>query len=165
MATKKIFNQSGLALVTLIFLILVGALLLSSMAYLYGAAATGQAVQNGGAQAFLAAESGDQYGVYYLATQYATTLPPSPLTVTAPWVTPSACLAPVVTITATTPLVTYTVSSVATCPGVGARWTVTRTVSVTVTGTAGRGNQGVGGGGQKGKPSGYSYAVTGWTEQ
>lgn len=63
-------------LVTLIFLVLAGVLLLAAMAYLYGTVDTGQALQNEGAQAFVSAESGDQYGEYWLETQYAV----SPLT-------------------------------------------------------------------------------------
>ncbi len=59
-------RDQGFVLVALIFLMLAGVLLLAAMAYLYGTVDTGQALQSEGAQAFVSAESGDQYGVYWL---------------------------------------------------------------------------------------------------
>ena len=64
-------RDQGFVLVTLIFLMLAGVLLLAAMAYLYGTVDTGQALQNEGAQAFVSAESGDQYGVFWLETKHA----------------------------------------------------------------------------------------------
>lgn len=117
----------GFILVALIFLMLVGAMLLGAMAYLYGSATAAEGTQNGGGQAFSAAESGDQYGVYYLETNYWGTLPPTPLTL--PTQTPSVpdpqC-PPVVTVTKANG--NYVVTSIATCAGSAAKWTVTRTV-------------------------------------
>lgn len=162
--------QSGFALITLIFLLLVGALLLAAMAYLYGVGSTAQGLQNAGANAFVAAESGDQYGVYYLETQYSAALPRTPLTVTAPLATPSPCAAPAVTITAVGKITkkggTYAVQSVASCGSPVAHWTVVRTVSVGPgAATTGNGNRGRGKGTGRGKTSGFSYTVTGWAEQ
>ena len=121
-------RDRGFILVALIFLVLVGVLLLAAMAFLYGTATGAEGAQNGGAQAFTAAESGDQYGVYYLETNYSGQLPPTPLTL--PTQTPSVpdpeCPA-VVTVTKAGG--DYLVQSVATCVGSAARWTVIRTVA------------------------------------
>lgn len=160
----------GFILVALIFLLLIGSMLLAVMAYLYGTAAGGQGLQNAGANAFVAAESGDQYGVYYLETQYSTALPPSSLTITAPLATPSACTPPVVTITATSKITkaggNYAVQSVAVCGSPVARWTVVRSVTAAPgNATTGNGNRGKGKGTGRGKTSGFIYTVTGWAEQ
>ena len=120
-------RDRGFILVALIFLVLVGALLLAAMAFLYGIATSAEGTQNGGAQAFTAAESGDQYGVYYLETRYWKKPPPTPLTLPAqtPSIPDPEC-PPAVTVTKAGG--DYLVTSVATCAGSGARWTVTRTV-------------------------------------
>lgn len=131
MVSSALSRERGFILVTLIFLVLVGALLLAAMAFLYGTASAEQGTQNAGAQAFLAAESGDQYGVYYLETQYSGMLPPRALTLPAqtPSVPDPSC-PPVVTVTKAGGH--YLVQSVATCVPSGARWTVTRTVQAKV---------------------------------
>ena len=150
-------RQSGFILVTLIFLLLVGALLLAAMAYLYGTADTQQSLQNSGAQAFIAAESGDQYGVYYLETTYTKTLPPAGSTTLTQSPMPNPSCPAAVTITCTKPKGggnTCLVQSVATCPSSGAQWTVIRTV------TAAAGGGGKGGGGAS-----ITYTVNGWIEQ
>lgn len=139
MATRVLGKQRGFILVTLIFLVLVGVLLMSGMAFLYSTADTQQGLQNGGAQAFVTAESGDQYGVYWLETNYATRpLTASLTTVPAPPVPPSPpgagtpdCRAHV-TIRAvrTGGAYRYTVTSVVSaCAGSGAARTVVRTVT------------------------------------
>ena len=127
MPTPSVHRDRGCILVARIFLVLVGALLLAAMAFLYGTATGAEGVQNGGGQAFTAAESGDQYGVYYLETNYWNKLPPTPLTLPAqtPSVPDPEC-PPVVTITEAGG--NYFVTSVATCAGSAARWTVVRTV-------------------------------------
>lgn len=127
MRTLSARRDRGFILVALIFLVLVGALLLAAMAFLYGTATGAEGVQNGGGQAFSAAESGDQYGVYYLETQYWKTLPPTPLTLPAqtPSVPDPECPA---VVTVTKARGNYLVTSVATCAGSAAAWTVVRTV-------------------------------------
>ena len=132
MRTPSPGRDRGFILVALIFLVLVGALLLAAMAFLYGTATGAEGTQNGGGQAFTAAESGDQYGVYYLETNYWGQLPPTPLTLPAqtPSVPDPEC-PPVVTVTETghrPPYYYYLVTSVVTCTGSGARWTVVRNV-------------------------------------
>ena len=124
-------RDRGFILVALIFLVLVGALLLAAMAFLYGTATSTEGTQNGGAQAFTAAESGDQYGVYYLETRYWKKPPPTPLTLPAqtPSIPDPEC-PPAVTVTKAGG--DYLVTSVATCAGSGARWTVVRTVQAQV---------------------------------
>ncbi|MHB8253709.1 MAG: hypothetical protein ACYDEV_08415 [Acidiferrobacter sp.] len=135
---KTLVRQRGFILVTLIFLIIVGLLLMAAMAYLYGAADTEQSFQNSGAQAFIAAESGDQYGVYWLETNYAkppflntgsagTLVNPPP-----PADNPD-CL-PVVTVTRIPKTQQYTVQSVVTCTSTQANWTVVRLVQASKTG-------------------------------
>ncbi|WP_297396857.1 hypothetical protein [Acidiferrobacter sp.] len=146
MPTPSARRDRGFILVALIFLVLVGALLLAAMAFLYGTATGAEATQNGGGQTFTAAESGDQYGVYYLETNYWNKLPPTPLTLPAqtPSVPDPAC-PPVVTVTKAGG--NYFVTSVATCAGSAARWTVVRTVTATP---------------KKGK---ITYTVTAWAQQ
>lgn len=140
MVTRGLGTQRGFILVTLIFLVLVGVLLIAGMAFLYNTADTQQSLQNGGAQAFVTAESGDQYGVYWLETNYTTTpLTTTPTTVPAPPVPPLPagagapdCYANV-TITDVVQSggdYVYTVTSVVpACAGSGASRTVVRTVT------------------------------------
>ncbi len=157
MHTPSARRDRGFILVALIFLVLVGVVLLAAMAFLYGTATGAEGTQNGGGQAFTAAESGDQYGVYYLETNYWKTLPPAPLTLPAqtPSVPDPEC-PPVVTVT--TAGGDYLVTSVATCAGSGAQWTVVRTVTASQTGGGRGGPPGRGGGV-------ITYTVTNWTEQ
>ncbi len=152
MATNRRGWQGGFILVTVIFLILIGVLLLAGMAFLYGTAGTQQSVQNGGAQAFMAAESSDQYGVYWLETNYAnppllnkkTTVTPLPV------LSPPDCMA---TVTILKPVIkkgtyTYTVQSVVPgCAGSGAQRTIVRIVTAVV------------------KARGITYKTTGWIEE
>lgn len=139
MATRGLGKQRGFILVTLIFLVLVGVLLIAGMAFLYNTADTQQSLQNGGAQAFVTAESGDQYGVYWLETNYVTTpLTTTPTTVPAPPVPPLPAGAGTpdchanVTITDVKSKgdYLYTVTSVVSgCVGSGAARAVVRTVT------------------------------------
>jgi Tfp pilus assembly protein PilX len=150
-------HEQGFVLVTLIFLVLAGVLLLAAMAYLYGTVDTGQALQNEGAQAFVSAESGDQYGVYWLETRHAT---PPPPTKGGPWypappLDNASCPAQVtVTYVGKTALCkkygypySYTVGSASLCSASGARATIVRTVCA------------------KTKRGQVNYAVKGWAEQ
>lgn len=175
MIVAKSRRQPGFALITLVFLMVIGALLLAAMAFLYGTANTQQSLQNMGAQAFISAESGDQYGVYSL--EQTTPAPTAAFTVTPPVDNP-ACPA-TVTISAPSSAVgngngngngngqgphavaDYTVTSVATCPSDDASWTVTRVVQESP-GRLGKGNQGQGLGGRPG--SGSTYQTISWAE-
>ncbi|MHB1566405.1 MAG: hypothetical protein ACYCXG_06770 [Acidiferrobacter sp.] len=173
MAINRRGRQRGFVLVTVIFLILVGALLIAGMAFLYGTADTQQEVQNGGAQAFMTAESSDQYGVHWLETTYANTILKNRKTVTVsplPLLFPADCTA-VVTIP---PFVkkngvyTYTVRSVvAGCASSGAARTVVRTVTATQgpgAGGPGGGRPPGGGGPPPGGPGAITYHITDWSE-
>ena len=154
MAIKPWGRQRGLVLVGLVFLIIVGALLLASMTFLYGSADTEQSLQNSGAQAFIAAESGDQYGVYWLETHY-----PGPkflktggggIAVSpAPPLDNPDCPA---TVTVTQdPSNRYTIQSVVVCTSSGARWTVVRIMTATE---------------QRGRITyNYSSSLAGWSQQ
>ncbi len=135
-------------LVALIFLLLVGGLLLAAMAYLYNTADTGQSLQNSGAQAFIAAESGDQYGVYYLETTYVAKFPPNAPAVPPQNPVPNPSCPPTVTVTRVKGGgKNYLVQSTAKCPSSGAQWTIDRVVQ------AARKNGRV------------TYTVSAWTEQ
>lgn len=145
MVTRVLGKQHGFILVTLIFLVLVGVLLIGGMAFLYNTADSQQSLQNGGAQAFVTAESGDQYGVYWLETNYVTTpLTASPTTVPAPPVPPlpAGAAAPDCQAHVTITNVKsggdyyYTVTSVVSaCAGSGAARTVVRSVKAVPPGT------------------------------
>lgn len=129
MVTNAHPRQQGFILVTLIFLLLVGGLLLAAMAYLYGTSNTEQGIQNSGAQALIASESGDQYGVYWLDTQYVRNYPAVPLLVPAQSPMPnSACPAAVKVTSSPLGGGYYTVTSIARCGSPQAQWTVVRTV-------------------------------------
>ncbi|MHB1511711.1 hypothetical protein [Acidiferrobacter sp.] len=158
MRTLSARRDRGFILVALIFLVLVGALLLAAMAFLYGTATGAEGMQNGGGQAFTAAESGDQYGVYYLETKYWGTLPPTPLTLPAqtPSVPDPQCPA---VVTITTANGNYLVTSIATCAGSSAQWTVTRTVQAIVKKKPKIKN------GRIKKPGQISYNVIAWAQQ
>ncbi len=158
MRTLSARRDRGFILVALIFLVLVGALLLAAMAFLYGTATGAEGVQNGGGQAFTAAESGDQYGVYYLETNYWGVLPSTPLTLPAqtPSVPDPQCPA-VVTVTKANG--DYLVSSIATCAGSSAQWTVTRTVQAIVQKKPKIKH------GQLKKPGRIVYRVIAWAQQ
>lgn len=172
MAIDHKSRQRGFVLVTVIFLLIVGALLIAGMAFLYGTADTQQGVQNGGAQAFMTAESSDQYGVYWLETHYANTILKNRNTVTIsplPALSPADCTA-VVTIPPVAQkngVYTYTVQSVVSGCVLSA---ASRTVVCTVTATQGPGGRGPGGGppGPGGPPPGgpgaITYQITGWRE-
>ena len=147
-ARKLRCHNQGFVLVTLIFLMLAGVLLLAAMAYLYGTVDAGQALQNGGAQAFVSAESGDQYGVYWLESQHGTpgkrlktSGPPTP----PPPLDNAACPAQVtVTVAGTTTQCTkkygksykytYVIGSTSLCGASGARAAVVRTVCARIQG-------------------------------
>ncbi len=108
------------------------------MAYLYGTSSTGQGAQNVGAQAFISAESGDQYGVYWLETRHGTAK--TVLTKGGPWypVPPldnAACPALVkITYTGKSGATyDYQVVSTTTCPSSSAYSLVDRTVQGTKT--------------------------------
>ncbi len=184
MVTRVLGKQRGFILVTLIFLVLVGLLLMSGMAFLYNTADTQQSLQNGGAQAFVTAESGDQYGVYWLETHYVTgPLTTSPTTVPAPPVPPAPpgagppdCRANVtITYIKSRGVYYYTVSSIVPgCAGSGAARTVVRTVTGVPPGAKTRVCK-VGGGKKKkkkkkncknvkNKSKKMVYTTTGWTE-
>ena len=158
MRTSSPRRDRGFILVALIFLVLVGALLLAAMAFLYGTATGAEGTQNGGGQAFAAAESGDQYGVYYLETNYWGQLPPTLLTLPAqtPSVPDPAC-PPTVTVTVRGKLI-YVVTSVASCAGSSAKWTVKRTVQAQVKKKPKNKKGGL-------KPGRITYAVTAWAQQ
>ncbi len=166
MRTPSPRRDRGFILVALIFLVLVGALLLAAMAFLYGTATGAEGTQNGGGQAFTAAESGDQYGVYYLETNYSSQLPPTPLTLPAqtPSIPDPEC-PPVVTVTEISsgpPAYVYRVTSVATCAGSGARWTVARNVTAVVSGNPKKPKS------KKGPSKttgGITYTVSAWAQQ
>ena len=138
MPSKTLTRQRGFILVTLVFLIIVGALLLAAMAFLYGSASTEQSYQNSGAQAFISAESGDQYGVYWLETNYAgpkfLKTGGTPLLVTPPPPVDNPDCLPTVTVTQDTGR-QYTVQSAVKCISTGASWTVVRLVQASKTGT------------------------------
>ena len=158
MHTPSPRRDRGFILVALIFLVLVGALLLAAMAFLYGTATGAEGTQNGGGQAFTAAESGDQYGVYYLETNYWGQLPPTPLTLPAqtPSIPDPEC-PPTVTVKAGGKLI-YVVTSVAICAGSSAKWTVVRTVQAQVKKKPKRKKGGL-------KPGRITYKVIAWAQQ
>ena len=163
MRSPSLGRDRGFILVALIFLVLVGVLLLAAMAFLYGTATGAEGIQNGGGQAFTAAESGDQYGVYYLETNYWDQLPPTSLTLPAqtPSVPDAEC-PPVVTVTETgrrPPYYYYLVTSVATCTGSGAHWTVVRNVQGQIQKRPKFKK------GRLKKPGKIVYTVTAWTQQ
>ncbi len=169
MATNRRGWQGGFILVTVIFLILIGVLLLAGMAFLYGTADTQQSLQNTGAQAFISAESGDQYGVYWLETNYSTTPLNVQTNVTPPLDNPE-CPATVTIFKPTKVgnVYTYTVQSVVSgCISSGASRTVTRTVTATQKGGGvGPGGGGVGPGGGGVGPGGVlTYQTMSWIEK
>lgn len=138
MPTRAFARQQGFILVTLIFLVLVGVLLIAGMAFLYNTADTQQSLQNGGAQAFVTAESADQYGVYWLETNYSKTPLRRTMTVPTPPVPPPPpgvgrpdCRANVtIRYAKAGGTYVYTVISVVPgCAGSGAARTVVRTVT------------------------------------
>lgn len=149
--------QNGFVLAALIFLVLVGVLLLAGMSYLYGTTDTLQGLQSTGTQAFVAAESGDQFGVFWLETQNATKPPTGGPYTPAPPLDDPACPAQV-TVTylgKAGKYYQYGVQSIATCAASGARATVMRTVE----GQKGGGKKKGAGGSQ------VTYKVIVWSEQ
>ncbi len=151
--------QAGFVLVALVFLVLVGALLLAGMAFLYGTATGDGGLQNGGGQAFVAAESADQYGVYYLETNYWGQLPPASLTLPAQTPSlPNPGCPPVVTVTQTATDY-YAVAATAVCAASGARWQVTRVVYAQVRKKPKFKH------GQLKKPGRITYAMVSWAQQ
>jgi Tfp pilus assembly protein PilX len=175
MDTKGVRRQRGFVLVTLIFLILIGVLLISAMAFLYNTTDSQQILQNGGAQAFIAAESGDQYGVYWLETNYVK----NPLTKAA-LVTPPTAFPPDCAAAVTIPkprrkngVYTYLVQStvVPACAASGAQRTVVRTVTAIPPGSSTKVCKRQGKKKKKkctkvkNKHKTILYTTTGWSEQ
>ena len=161
-------REQGLILLTLIFMIIVGSLLLAVMAFLYGSASGEQGLQTSGAQAFISAESGAQYGVYWLETNYSVppffTTGPAGTVIAPPPADNPDCPAQV-TITENA-CRQYTIQSAVVCASSGARWTVLYSVQAAQGGggRGGRGGPGRGcGQGRGGGP--ITYSLQSWTQQ